>query len=125
VPSGGFGAAYFPSVEHTIAKLSQQRRPKREGRRKTGRKQVKKGLNQNSHLFSAHSASGCSRVVSVRRRFHLRASNLKGKPAAAAEKGGRAKNRPKTGEKGLAQITKLWNIRAKGRKSVKYNIFVA
>ena len=31
------------------------------------------------------------------------------------KKGGRAKNRPKTGGKGLAQITKLWNNGAKSR----------
>ena len=52
MPSGGFGAASFPSVEKTIAKLSQQRQPEREGGRKTGRKQVKKGFNQKFVGFS-------------------------------------------------------------------------
>ena len=46
VLSGGLGAASFPSVEQTIAKVTQQRRQKREGGRKTGRKQVKRGLHK-------------------------------------------------------------------------------
>jgi len=42
-------------------------------KKKTGRKQVKKGLlrNQNYHLLPAHSASRCFWVVSVLRCYHL------------------------------------------------------
>ena len=49
-------------------------------------------------FFSARGAFGWSRCGGF---FICRANHRKGKPAAAAEKGGRAKNRPKTGEKGL------------------------
>jgi len=78
VLSGGVGAASFPSVEKTIAKLSQQRWEKR---RIGGKKQAKnsgKGHNSEvvSHLFSANSASGCLQVVSVRHLFHLSSTQL-------------------------------------------------
>ena len=44
--SNGLDAVSFPPVEQTISKVSQQRRQKREGGRKTGRKQVEKGLHK-------------------------------------------------------------------------------
>ena len=43
---GGLGAALFPPIVQTIAKVSQQRRQKKEGGRKTGRKQVEKGFHK-------------------------------------------------------------------------------
>jgi len=53
VLSGGVGAASFPPVEQTISKVSQQRRQKREGGRKTGRKQVEKGLQKSRSYRTA------------------------------------------------------------------------
>ena len=41
--SNGLDAVSFPPVEQTISKVSQQRRPKREGGQKTSQKQVEIG----------------------------------------------------------------------------------
>ena len=62
--SGVVGAASFPSVEQTIAKVSQQRRPKREGGRKKGQKQMEKGLNKKFVGFSPFPCTFCVGVFS-------------------------------------------------------------
>ena len=61
VLSGVVGAASFPSVEQTIAKVSQQRRQKREGGKKNRTKTGEKGLVAKSEL----SPSSCTFGVKV------------------------------------------------------------
>ena len=102
VLSGGVGAASFPSVEKIIAKLSQQRWKKR---RRGGQKQGKSsgGLTHKWFLtfFLQIRRRGAFRWFRCGIFSICRENNRKAEPAAAARKGGRAKNRPKTGEKGL------------------------
>jgi len=52
VLSGGLGAASFPPVVQTIAKVSQQRRQKREVGAKNRPKTSEKGLAQNTKLWN-------------------------------------------------------------------------
>ena len=82
---------------------------------------MKKGFNQKfvgfSSFFCTYGVGVLSGGLGAASFPSVEQKHRKGKPAAAAKQGGRAKNRPKTGGKGLAQITKLWNSGAKSRES--------